>query len=97
MLKAIHAGEDLAAPGRPRALHLTAAAEIAVTTASTELLRLSQEHWRRVKSSNPLQGTLREIPRRTRVVAALSALNRSAAPLRQIPGAEQEMLGSLSR
>lgn len=98
MLKAIHVGEDLAAPGRPWALHLAAAAEIAVTTASTKLLRLSQEHSRRLKSSSLLQRTLREIGRRTRVVAALSsALNRAAAPLRQIPGAEQEMLGRLSR
>jgi hypothetical protein len=81
MLKAIHAGEDLAA-----------------TTAPTELLRLSQEHWRRIRSSSPLQRTLREIRRRTRAVASLSsALNRAAAPLRQVPGAEQEMLGKLSR
>src|SRR5262245_43471376 len=49
-----------------------------------------EEHWRRIRSNNPLERILREIWRRTRVVGAFpdgqSALNLAAARLRHIAG-----------
>lgn len=49
-----------------------------------------EEHWRRIRTNNPLECILREIRRRTRVVGALpdgqSALNFAAARLRHIAG-----------
>jgi putative transposase len=48
-----------------------------------------EEHWRRIRSNNPLERILREI-RRTRVVGTFpdgqSALNLAAARLRHIAG-----------
>ena len=48
------------------------------------------EHWRRIRTNNPLERILREIRRRTRVVGAFpdgqSALNLAAASLRHIAG-----------
>ena len=45
-----------------------------------------EEHWRRIRTNNPLERLLREIRRRTRVVGAFpddqSALNLAAARLR---------------
>jgi putative transposase len=45
-----------------------------------------EEHWRRIRTNNPLERILREIRRRTRVVGAFpdgqSALNLAAARLR---------------
>jgi putative transposase len=100
MLKAIHAGEDIVA-ARQKAvqvieklhrLRLTKAAEL-VETAVEETLAyyaFPEEHWRRVRTNNPLERILREIRRRTRVVGAFpdghSALNLAAARLRQIAG-----------
>src|SRR5215831_2109791 len=49
-----------------------------------------EEHWRRIRTTNPLERILREIRRRTRVVGAFpdgqSALNLAAARLRHIAG-----------
>jgi putative transposase len=49
-----------------------------------------EEHWRRIRTNNPLERILREIRRRTRVVGAFpdgqSALNLAAARLRYIAG-----------
>ena len=49
-----------------------------------------EEHWRRIRTNNPLERILREIRRRTRVVGAFpdgqSALNLAAARLRHIAG-----------
>jgi putative transposase len=49
-----------------------------------------EEHWRRIRTNNPLERILREIWRRTRVVGAFpdgqSALNLAAARLRHIAG-----------
>jgi len=48
------------------------------------------EHWRRIRTNNPLERIMREIRRRTRVVGAFpdgqSALNLAAARLRHIAG-----------
>ena len=100
MLKAIHAGEDLVAARQQavrvieklRGLRLTRAAEL-VETAVEETLAyygFPEEHWRRIRTNNPLERILREIRRRTRVVGAFpdgqSALNLAAARLRHIAG-----------
>ena len=49
-----------------------------------------EEHWRRIRTNNPLERLLREIRRRTRVVGAFpdgqSALNLAAARLRHLAG-----------
>lgn len=48
------------------------------------------EHWRRIRTNNPLERIMREIRPRTRVVGAFphgeSALNLAAARLRHIAG-----------
>ncbi len=48
------------------------------------------EHWRRIRTNNPLERIMREIRRRTRVVGAFpdgqAALNLAAARLRHIAG-----------
>ena len=57
-----------------------------------QLLRLPEEHWRRIRTNNPLERILREIRRRTRVVGSFpdgqSALNLAAARLRHIAGTD---------
>ena len=100
MLKAIHAGEDIVAARQKavqvieklRGLRLTKAAEL-VEAAVEETLAyyaFPQEHWRRIRTNNPLERILREIRRRTRVVGAFpdgqSALTLAAARLRHIAG-----------
>ena|ERR1700730_2655370 len=49
-----------------------------------------EQHWRRIRTNNPLERILREIRRRTRVVGAFpdgqSALNLAAARMRHIAG-----------
>src|SRR5215472_13432117 len=75
-----------------RGLRLSRAAEL-VETAIEETLAyyaFPEEHWRRIRTNNPLERILREIRRRTRVVGAFpdgqSALNLAAARLRHIAG-----------
>ena len=100
MLKAIHAQEDLQAAQRKateviarlRNMRLGKAAEL-VETAGPETLAyyaFPEEHWRRIRTNNPLERIMREIRRRTRVVGAFpdgnSALNLAAARLRHIAG-----------
>jgi transposase-like protein len=75
-----------------RGLHLSRAAEL-VEMAVEETLAyyaFPEEHWRRIRTNNPLERILREIRRRTRVVGAFpdgqSALNLAAARLRHIAG-----------
>jgi putative transposase len=97
MLKAIHASEEIAAAREKavieklRGLRLTRAAEL-VEAAVEETLTyyaFPEEHWRRIRTNNPLERILREIRRHTRVVGAFpdgqSALN-LAARLRHIAG-----------
>src|SRR5262249_42120750 len=80
MLKAIHASEDIAAAREKavrvieklRGLRLARAAEL-VEAAIEETLAyyaFPEEHWRRIRTNNPLERILREIRRRTRVVGA---------------------------
>jgi len=49
-----------------------------------------EEHWRRIRTNNPLERLMREIRRRTRVVGAFpdgnAAINLAAARLRHIAG-----------
>ena len=100
MLKAIHAQESCEAARRKaeeviaklRAMRLAKAAEL-VETAIDETLAyyaFPEEHWRRIRTNNPLERLMREIRRRTRVVGAFpdgqSALNLAAARLRHIAG-----------
>ena len=69
MLKAIHASEDLAAAREAirvieklRGLRLSRAAEL-VETAVEETLTyyaFPEEHWRRIRTNNPLERILRE-------------------------------------
>lgn len=102
MLKAIHAAEDVVAArektrqviAKLRDQRLTKAAEL-VETGIEETLAyygFPEEHWRRIRTNNPLERILREIRRRTRVVGAFpdgeSALNLAAARLRYIAGSE---------
>src|SRR5712672_1605961 len=100
MLKAIHAQENLAAAQRKasevvtrlHSMRLGKAAEL-VETAVPETLAyyaFPEEHWRRIRTNNPLERIMREIRRRTRVVGAFpdgnSAINLAAARLRHIAG-----------
>ena len=97
MLKAIHAQEDAEAAKQKarliveklRAMKLAKAAEI-VENGIDETLSyysLPPEHWRCLRTNNPLERLMREIRRRTRVVGAFpdgnSALMLVAARLRQ--------------
>ena len=75
-----------------RGMRLSRAAEL-VETAVEETLTyyaFPEEHWRRIRTNNPLERLLREIRRRTRVVGAFpdgqSALNLAAARLRYVAG-----------
>ena len=98
MLKAIHAQEDAEAAKQKarlvveklRAMKLAKAAEI-VENGIDETLSyysLPPEHWRCLRTNNPLERLMREIRRRTRVVGAFpdgnSALMLVAARLRHV-------------
>lgn len=100
MLKAIHAQEDLAeAQNKTRtvadkleAMKLHKAATI-VREGTAETLSyyyFPREHWRRIRTNNPLERIMREIRRRSRVVGCFpdgnSALMLAAARLRHIAG-----------
>ena len=102
MLKAIHAAEDVQA-AREKARQVVAKLREQRLTRASELVETSieetfgyyafpEEHWRRIRTNNPLERILREIRRRTRVVGAFpdgqSALNLAAARLRHVAGTE---------
>jgi transposase-like protein len=100
MLKAIHASESRPAAhkkaleviARLREMRLARAAEIAERGVEETLAYYAfpEEHWRRIRTNNPLERIMREIRRRTRVVGAFpdgkSALSLAAARLRHIAG-----------
>jgi putative transposase len=100
MLKAIHAQEDRAA-ARQKAEQVTAklremklADAAAIVTAGIEetlyYYAFPREHWRCLRTNNPLERLLREVRRRTRAVGAFpdgkSALMLAAARLRHVAG-----------
>ena len=100
MLKAIHAQEDLdearkkadAVAAKLEALKLRKAAE-KVREGSAETLayyHFPREHWRQIRTNNPLERVMREIRRRSRVVGCFpdgnSAVMLAAARLRHIAG-----------
>jgi putative transposase len=98
MLKAIHAQEDAAAAAEKarlvveklRAMKLAKAAEIVANGIEETLsyYQLPPEHWRCLRTNNPLERLMREIRRRTSVVGAFpdgnSALMLVAARLRHV-------------
>jgi transposase-like protein len=100
MLKAIHAQEsrqaaqakarDVAA--KLKTMKLRKVAEWLEQSVEETLVYYAfpDEHWRRLRTNNPLERIMREIRRRTRVVGAFpdgqSALNLAAARLRHIAG-----------
>jgi len=100
MLKAIHAQEDRkAAEEKAKAvvvklegMRLSKAAHIVREGASETLSYyfLPREHWRSLRTNNPLERVLREVRRRTRVVGSFpdgrSALMLVAARLRHVAG-----------
>ena len=100
MLKAIHAQEDLAAAQRKagevvarlHSMKLGKAAELVETAVSETLAYYAfpEEHWRRIRTNNPLERIMREIrrrwcrpaPRRT----VLQTRDRSRAAIATITG-----------
>jgi putative transposase len=100
MLKAIHAQEDRPAARRKaedvvaklEAMKLGKAAQIVREGVDETLgyMMFPTEHWRQIRTNNPLERIMREIRRRTRVVGAFpdgrSALMLVAARLRHIAG-----------
>lgn len=98
MLKAIHASEDLdaardkaqAVVTKLRELRLGKAAERVAAHVEETLIyyHFPAQHWRRIRTNNPLERIIREIRRRTRVVGAFpdgeSALMLVAARLRHV-------------
>lgn len=100
MLKAIHAAEDAQAAREKAEAVITKLAGMKLTRAA-DLVKAAyeqtlayyafpEEHWRRIRTNNPLERLMREIRRRTRVVGAFpdgtSCLNLAAARLRHIAG-----------
>ena len=73
-------------------MRLATAAELSETAVPETLAYYAfpEEHWRRIRTNNPLERIMREIRRRTRAVGAFpdgnSALNLAAARLRHIAG-----------
>src|ERR1035441_9073776 len=98
MLKAIHAQEDAKAAKEKafqiieklKIMRLARAAEIVAGGIDETLsyYRMRSEHWRCLRTNNPLERLMREIRRRTRVVGAFpdgqSALMLVAARLRHV-------------
>jgi len=100
MLKAIHAQEDReetqnkaeAVARKLEAMKLTKAAQLVRDGAEETLgyYAFPREHWRQLRTNNPLERIMREIRRRSRVVGCFpdghSALMLAAARLRHIAG-----------
>ena len=102
MLKAIHAQEDRAAAEHKgalvieklRAMKLGHAADLVASKLHETLTYYSypSEHWRKIRTNNPMERLLKEIRRRSKVVGAFpdgkSALMLSAARLRHVSGTQ---------
>ncbi len=100
MLKAIHAQEDRAAArqkaeqvaAKLKEMKLADAAALVVAGIEETLYYYAfpREHWRSLRTNNPLERLLREVRRRTRAVGAFpdgkSALMLAAARLRHVAG-----------
>ena len=100
MLKAIHAQEDRAAAMEKARAVAAKLREMKLGKAATHVeqsveetlayMDYPEEHWRRIRTNNPLERIMREIRRRTRVVGSFpdgkSALMLVAARLRHIAG-----------
>ena len=100
MLKAIHAQEDKPAAvakgvdviEKLRTMRLAKAAVLLAESLDETLsyMQFPSEHWRRIRTNNPLERIMKEIRRRTRVVGAFSdgdsAMLLVAARLRHIAG-----------
>ena len=100
MLKAIHASEDREAADKKvedviaklKAGKMWKAAKLVEETAHETLIYYAfpSQHWRCIRTNNPLERLMREIRRRTRVVDAFpdgnSCLNLAATRLRHIAG-----------
>jgi putative transposase len=100
MLKAIHAQEDLASAQQKagqvvtklREMRLSKAADVVEQGIGETLSYMSfpREHWRCLRTNNPLERLNREVRRRTRVVGAFpdgkSALMLVSARLRHVAG-----------
>ncbi len=100
MLKAIHAQEDgqealkkaQSVVAKLKAMKLKKAADLVSDGISETLAyyKFPPEHWRRIRTNNPMERIMREIRRRTRVVGCFpdgeSALMLVAARLRHIAG-----------
>ena len=98
MLKAIHAQEDAQSAltkngevvAKLKAMKLTRAADLVANHGQETLTYFAfpSNHWRQIRTNNPLERIIREIRRRTRVVGAFpdghSALMLVAARLRHI-------------
>lgn len=105
MLKAIHAQEDrqaaeekiVSVTKKLKAMKLSNAAKIVEQGASETLsyYDFPSQHWRSLRTNNPLERLMREIRRRTRVVGAFpdgqSALMLIAARLRHVAGSKWGM------
>jgi putative transposase len=105
MLKAIHAQEDLEAArvkatdvvAKLRGMKLPKAADQVERTIDETLTYMSypREHWRNLRTNNPMERMMREIRRRTRVVGAFpdgnSALMLAAARLRHMASGQWGM------
>lgn len=100
MLKAIHAQEDCPAAQRKaadvvlklREMKLPKAADMIAQSVGETLsyMAFPSEHWRQIRTNNPLERVMKEIRRRTRVVGAFpdgeSAILLVAARLRHVAG-----------
>ena len=102
MLKAIHAQEDReeatlkaqAVMKKLEAMKLSKAARLVAEgiNETLEYMMFPSEHWRHIRTNNPLERIMREVRRRTRVVGSFpdgnSALMLVAARLRHIAGSK---------
>ena len=98
MLKAIHAREDIEAARKKAADVVAKLREMKLPKAARQVeetigetltyMNYPREHWRNLRTNNPLERMMREIRRRTRVVGAFpdgqSALMLAAARLRHM-------------